>query len=78
MRRIIVSDESGRIIATGPHPEDVAEMRGKFGFMALPGQKVHEVELPAHITTLKQLQELHSTHHVKLEGGRARLAEHKR
>lgn len=45
-RRLIVTDRSGRIVATGPHPEDVPEMRGKSGFTPLEGQHVHEVELP--------------------------------
>jgi hypothetical protein len=73
MRRLIVSDKSGRIIATGPHPEEVPEMRGKFGFAPLKDQQVHEVELPEHVRTIEQLQELHKTHVVKAEGKKATL-----
>lgn len=73
MRRLIVSDRSGRIIATGPHPEEVPEMRGKFGFAPLRDQYVHEVELPDHVRTIEHLQELHKTHVVNVEGKIARL-----
>lgn len=73
MRRLVVSDKDGRIIATGPHPAEVPVMRGKFGFAPLEGQQVHEVELPEHVKTLEHLQDLHTTHVVKVEGKRARL-----
>lgn len=73
MKRIIVTDESGQIIATGPHPEEESETAVTFGFNALEGQQVHEVELPDHVTTVEYLQELHATHVVKVEGKRAKL-----
>ena len=68
MKRLIVSDGSGRIIATGPHPDDVPEMRGQFGFATLRGQHGHEVELPEQVTSTQHVQELHQTHEVKVEG----------
>jgi len=70
MKRLIVSDRSGRIIATGPHPDDVPEMRGKFGVAPLQGQHVHEVELPEQVTSIQHVQELQQTHQVKVEGER--------
>jgi hypothetical protein len=73
MKRLIVADKNGRIIATGPHPEEVPEMRGKFGFSPLKNQYVHEVELPEHVKTIEHLQELHKTHVVKVEGKSAKL-----
>jgi UDP-N-acetylenolpyruvoylglucosamine reductase len=73
MKRIVVSDKSGRIIATGPHPEDIPGLPGKFGFAALKNQQVHEVEMPDHVKTVEHLQELHKTYVVKAEGKTARL-----
>jgi hypothetical protein len=73
MRRLIVSDRRGRIIATGPHPEEIPDMPGKFGFTPLQNQYVHEVELPENIKTIEHLAELHRTHVVKVEGKAARL-----
>jgi hypothetical protein len=78
MRRLVVTDRIGRIVATGPHPEDVPEMRGKFGFAALEGQSTHEVELPEHVRTIQHLQDLHKTHQVSVDGARARLVPIKR
>lgn len=73
MRRLVVSDSLGRIIATGPHPEEVPDMRGKFGFTPLKNQQVHEVDLPEHVRTIEHLRELHKTRVVKKEGKTVKL-----
>jgi hypothetical protein len=73
MKRLIVTDNSGQIIATGPHPDDEPETQVRFGFEALDGQQVYEVELPEYVTTVEHLQELHQTHVVKVAGKTAKL-----
>jgi hypothetical protein len=73
MKRLIVADNSGRIIASGPHPDDIPEMKGRFGFAPLTGQSVYEVDLPDHVKTVEHLQELHKTHVVQVEGKVAKL-----
>lgn len=73
MRRLVVSDRSGRIVATCPHPEDLPETRGKFAFAALKGHDIHEVELPEHVRTIEHLEDLHRTHQVSVEGERSTL-----
>ena len=73
MKRLIVTDNSGQIIATGPHPDDEPEVQVRFGFEALDGQQVYEVELPEYVTTVEHLQELHQTHGVHVEGKTAKL-----
>ena len=73
MKRLIVTDSNGQIIASGPHPDDVPDAPVRFGFEALEGQKVHEVELPEHVTTVEHLQELHRTHVLNVKGKIAQL-----
>jgi len=77
MRRLVVTDKSGRIIATGPHPADypnAAQGRNaSFGFAALKGQTVHEIELPEHIKTIEHIRALHKSHQVKIKDGKPQL-----
>lgn len=76
MKRLIVANAHGEILATGPHPDDSPQTAGKksqFGFIALKGQYLHEVELPAHVKTTEQLLELHRTHIVRKEGDKVLL-----
>lgn len=73
MKRIIVTDQSGRIIATGPHHQDIPGLQGKFGFAPLKGQQVHEVELPDHVSKLEHIADLHKTHRVVVTGGSPKL-----
>jgi hypothetical protein len=79
MKRLILTDATGKIVATGPHPDDLQHAgqssKGRFGFMPLAGQTVHEVELPAHVTTIEHLQQLHTSHRVAVEDGVAKLVE---
>jgi hypothetical protein len=73
MKRLIVADKNGRIIATAPHPDEIPGIKGKFGFVPLKGQYVHEVDLPEHIKTPDHLQQIHTTYVVQVEGKRATL-----
>jgi hypothetical protein len=76
MKRLIVSNTKGEILATAPHPADQVETQDKksgFGFLPLKGQQVHEVELPAYVKTMDHIVELHKTHLVLVESGVAKL-----
>jgi hypothetical protein len=73
MKRLVVSDNSGRIIATGPHPDEKPDGHVRYGFNALDGQQIHELELPEHIRSIEQVVELHTTHVVRIHGSTARL-----
>jgi hypothetical protein len=75
MKRLIVADEYGTIIGSGPHPDDGRDPNLNFGFLPLEGQSIHEVDLPSDIQNLKQLVDLHTTHTVKVDRGRAYLVE---
>jgi hypothetical protein len=44
-----------------------------YGFNALDGQQIHELELPEHIRSIEQVVELHTTHVVRMHGNTARL-----
>jgi hypothetical protein len=69
MKRIILTDESGRILASAPAAEDLGSPGVHFGYRPLRGQHSHTVEIPSHVQTLEALQELHKTHRVeKAEG----------
>ena len=68
MRRLVVVDRTGTIVATAPHPDDVADGNGRFGFLPLEGHTVHELELPDGIETIEHIQELHRTHRVSVDG----------
>jgi hypothetical protein len=73
MKRLVVSDNSGHIIATGPHPDEKPDSHVVYGFNALDGQQIHELELPEHIRSIEQVVELHTTHVVRIYGSTARL-----
>jgi len=77
LKRLILTDKSGRIIATGPHPAEYPEAasgrKSSFGISALKGQQVHEVELPDHIKTIEDIQALHKSHQIKVEAGKPTL-----
>jgi hypothetical protein len=78
MKRLIVLDANGKIVATGPHPDEFIDADGEGSFGVLPldeGHEVHEVELPGHIKTFEDIQRLHDSHTVAVEGGTARLVE---
>ncbi|GBG36740.1 hypothetical protein [Mycobacterium montefiorense] len=73
MKRLVVSDKSGHIIATGPHPDEKPNSHVMYGFNALDGQQIHELELPEHVRTIEHVVELHTTHVVRVQGNKATL-----
>jgi hypothetical protein len=78
MKRLVVLDESGKIVATAPHPDDFGDAEGEGGFGVLPlddDHVVYEVELPDHVTTFEDIQRLHESHTVVIEEGRGKLVE---
>jgi hypothetical protein len=77
MRKQVVVDDSGRILAIGPHPDD-AERDGENaptyqGFEPLEGQQVHTVEFPD-ASSEQEVQEMLTSHRVRVEDGRAVMA----
>ncbi len=75
MKREVVIDGSGRILGSGPHPDDVEpnEEYGVYrGFIPQDGQEVHAVELPDS-TSDEDLAEMLTSHRVRVENGRAVL-----
>ena len=76
MKRLIITDSDGKIIATGPHPDDEdSSSNGRFGMLPLDGQTVHEVELPDHMTTAEHIHRLHQSYGVEVSDGVAKLVE---
>jgi hypothetical protein len=77
MRRIVVTDQLGRILATCPHPDDANPSEPgaprHLGFVALEGQQVHTVEIPAELQTHDGLLTIHASHSVVVTDGEARL-----
>jgi hypothetical protein len=78
MRRLVVTDQRGRILATSLHPEDKEAGREKdaprhLGFIPLPGQKVHVIEFPESLSALESLRRLHETHRVGVVDGKPQL-----
>lgn len=77
MRRSVVIDQSGRILAVGPHPDDVepSEPNGPvyLGYIPQQGQQVHTVEFPE-VKTMDEVHRILSTHRVHVTDGKAQLA----
>ena len=75
MRRSVVIDESGVILASGPHPDDLqptdASAPTYLGYVPEEGQQVHTVEFPD--VGADEILRIHSTHRVRVHGGEARL-----
>jgi hypothetical protein len=78
MKRQVVVDRQGRILATAPHPEDhpTSGARGprSLGFVPLKGQKLHTVDIPSDLSDADGLRKLHQTYSVRLSGGKPILA----
>jgi hypothetical protein len=79
MRRQIVVDQEGRILATAPHPEDhLSSGAGNprsLGFMPLKGQKIHTVDLPAELSDGEGLRKLHKTYRIRVTNGKPTVVE---
>jgi hypothetical protein len=75
---MVVVNATGDIIATGPHPDDEPgegnDPPASYGYSALEGQEIHEVEVEDG-ASLEDLLRLHDTHRLQIENGTARLYE---
>jgi hypothetical protein len=59
MKMIVVTDKSGKVAATYRPPERPGKDDPVFLFHALPGQSIHELELPAEYGQYESAEELH-------------------
>ena len=72
MRRLMVVDRDGTIVATAPHPDDMgppepgAPVFG--GFAPSEDQQVVEIEVPEELASPDGLRELHSSFRIELSG----------
>jgi len=73
VRISVLTDESGRIIATMRPVEQPGEGPAHLHMPARPGQKVHHVDLPEELRHLRSLASLHDTHRIEVTGQEARL-----
>ena len=77
-RRIVLTDTTGRILATSIQPDDIvitdpaAPTFG--GYLPLEGQVVHTIDLPSHLIDHDGLKQLHLEYLVEVDNGVARLA----
>jgi hypothetical protein len=79
MKRLVLTNDIGDILATGPHPGDCPQGNGLptgFGFVPLSGQHLHVVQFPDHIRTMDDLEEIHRTYKVIKRNGQSRLECH--
>jgi hypothetical protein len=77
MKRVVVTSESGNIIATAPHFDE--NYRSSDGgpnvqeIVPLSGQFVHLVEFPDGVQSAEALLAFHRTHRVRVTNGKAAL-----
>jgi hypothetical protein len=69
MKMMVVTDKSGKVVATYRPPAKPAKEDPAFQFRALPGQSVHELDLPAEYGKIESAEELHQriAEHIKKE-----------
>ena len=67
MKMMVVTDKSGKVVATYRPPEKPAKEDPVFQFHARPGQAVHELDLPAEYGKIESAEELHQriAEHIK-------------
>lgn len=69
MRRLVLVDDSGNIVATAPHPEDMDPPEpGAPQFVGLApseGQQVHVMTVPTELSSDEGLRTLHSSYRVE-------------
>lgn len=79
MKRLVVTNKAGDIIATAPDFEASGYPRSKNGaptfqiIIPLRGQYVHRVEFPDDALTVEALLRFHQTHRVRATKGAATL-----
>jgi len=79
MKRMVVTNKAGDIIATAPHfgegeyqvPQDGGPTRQII--IPLPGQHVHVVEFPDEASSVEAMLRFHETHRVRVVKGKAEL-----
>jgi hypothetical protein len=59
MKMMVVTDKSGKVVATYRPPKKPGKDDPVFQFHALPDQSVHELELPAEYGKIESAEELH-------------------
>lgn len=59
MKILVVTDKSGKVAATYRPPEKPVKDAPVFQLHALPGQSLHELELPAEYRQIESAEELH-------------------
>jgi hypothetical protein len=66
-KMLLVIDSTGRIVAAA-QPDDGKSSKMNVGISALPGQEIHEIEIPEALTRLKSGHEFHlALSHAKLD-----------
>jgi hypothetical protein len=77
MRRFVVVDRDGTIVATAPHPADMGAPEPGApvftGFTPAEGEQVHTIEIPAELSSAEGMTELHSSYVVELDGDQPTL-----
>lgn len=73
MRITVVTDETGRIIATLRPAECPGTRPSNLRMHPRDGQRVHHLDLPAELAHLRSLVSLHHTHRVESAGAEPRL-----
>ncbi len=78
MKRSVVIDDQGTILAIGPASGRIEGQRHAgapthHAFLPRAGQHAHEVEFSDEIATVEDLLHVHTTHRVRVVEGRAEL-----
>jgi hypothetical protein len=79
MRRLVLVDRSGAILATVPHPEDMGPQEPGapvfVGIEPLEGQTVHTVTVPEDLQSAEGLLKLHESYTVQETAQGPRLSQ---
>ncbi|HEY2159327.1 MAG TPA: hypothetical protein VGH33_27115 [Isosphaeraceae bacterium] len=75
MKITVVTGPDGKVIGTMRHPSDLPKGQPRMGLIAGPGQRLHELDLPAALEKITSGDELHHAlaEHLRAHspGGRA-------
>jgi hypothetical protein len=72
-RMLLVTDAAGRILAAA-HPNEGKPSKMNIGISPLPGQEIHEVEIPEGLTRLKAGHDFHmALSHAKFHRATGKL-----
>jgi hypothetical protein len=77
MRRLVVFDRDGTIVATAPHPDDMAPPEPGaptfLGFAPAEDEQVHAIEIPEELSSPEGMHELHASYRIDMVGDRPTL-----